>query len=26
MAPDDYQQQLTQALVDLAHVQEEIDK
>jgi hypothetical protein len=26
MAPDDYKQQLTQALVDLAHVQEEIDK
>jgi hypothetical protein len=26
MAPDDYQQQLTQALVELAHVQQEIDK
>ncbi len=26
MAPDDYQQQLTEALVELAHVQEEIDK
>jgi hypothetical protein len=26
MAPDDYQQQLTQVLVELAHVQEEIDQ
>jgi hypothetical protein len=26
MAPNDYQQQLTQALVELAHVQQEIDK
>ena len=26
MAPDDYKQQLTDALVELAHVQEEIDK
>jgi hypothetical protein len=26
MAPDDYQQQLTQALLELAHVQQEIDK
>jgi len=26
MAPDDYQQQLTDALVELARVQEEIDK
>jgi hypothetical protein len=26
MAPDDYKQQLTDALVELAHVEEEIDK